>query len=58
VSWGERRNLLLGIMGFGSFPLVVQGTMGSGGGVKHSLLSDATPTPSLWVKDLLSQKPP
>lgn len=43
-------------MGLGSFPPVVLGKLESGGGVKHSLLSDATPTPSLWVKDLLAQE--
>lgn len=53
----ERRSLPLGVMGLGDFPPVVLGTMGCGGGVKCPL-SDAVPTPRLWVKDLLSHKPP
>lgn len=53
----EERSLPLGVMGLGDFPPMVLGTMGCGGGVKCPL-SDAVPTPRLWVKDLLSHKPP
>lgn len=42
----ERRSLPLGVMGLGDFPPVVLGMMGCEGGVKCSLLSDATPHPS------------
>lgn len=38
VSQGERKSFPLGIMGLENFPPVVLGTVGSGGGAKHSPL--------------------